>query len=333
MTMNQMNKRMDFLNLGEVTGEPVEVKGGLLHKMFRVDTKKGTYAVKVLNSEIMKRPAALKNTIHAEKIAALLADSIPVITALTIDGRQIHEMDGCHYMIFNWLEGKSVFAPDISTKHCAAIGDILGKIHRRNISIEDIAREKAENAPYAWKEYLQLAKSRCVTEKLWVEQYEKALNDIIEWNRQVCEAQEALVQHQVISHRDLDPKNVMWNGDAPFLIDWEAAGYVNPYQELLEVINYWADDGTGSLKKNFFDEIVKAYGKHMNLAAVEWDEVLAGSYMGMLGWLEYNVKRSVGIELASEEEMKAAEQQVTGTIEELYHYQKKAKLLKEWLEF
>ena len=70
----------------------------------------------------------------------------------------------------------------------------------------------------------------------------------------------------------------------------------------------------------------------MNLSDVEWDEVMSGSYMGMLGWLEYNVKRSVGIEVSGDEDTKDAEQQVIGTIKELYCYQKKAKLLKEWLE-
>ena len=57
-----------------------------------------------------------------------------------------------------------------------------------------------------------------------------------------------LSQTMVISHRDLDPKNVMWNGSEPLVIDWEAAGYVNPYQEFLEVLNYWADDGEEQVK-------------------------------------------------------------------------------------
>ncbi|MBQ6887371.1 MAG: hypothetical protein IJN54_07680 [Lachnospiraceae bacterium] len=43
----------------------------------------------------------------------------------------------------------------------------------------------------------------------------------------------------------------------------EDAGYVNPYQELLEVINYWADDGKGNLDKSYFDAIVKAYGNRI----------------------------------------------------------------------
>ena len=52
----RIGKLLQILSLGEMQGEPIEVKGGLLHKMYRVTTSKGVYAVKVLNCEIMKRP-------------------------------------------------------------------------------------------------------------------------------------------------------------------------------------------------------------------------------------------------------------------------------------
>ena len=177
MNFNQINKVMNALNLGEVIGEPVEVKGGLLHKMFRVCTLSGSYAVKVLNSEIMKRPTALKNTINSEKIAALFANSIPVVAALTVDGKQIHEKDGCYYMVFNWIDGKSIFAPDIYEMHCANIGDILGKMHSLNIIVNGVVPEEAETSLYEWEKYLQLAKGQGITDKTWMEQYEKSLND------------------------------------------------------------------------------------------------------------------------------------------------------------
>ncbi len=90
-------------------------------------------------------------------------------------------------------------------------------------------------------------------------------------NRTVCDAQDILAKNMVISHRDMEPKNVIWDGMNPSVIDWEASGYVNPYQELLEVVNYWADDGKGSLYKEYFDTIIEAYGKHMSFINVEWD--------------------------------------------------------------
>ena len=44
------------------------VSGGLLHKMYRVETTSGIYAVKVLNPEIMQRPTALQNTVNSISI-------------------------------------------------------------------------------------------------------------------------------------------------------------------------------------------------------------------------------------------------------------------------
>lgn len=96
---------MEHLALGTVVKDPVQVKGGLLHKMYCVRTDKGVYAVKVLNPEIMKRPVALRNTVNSEKIAAAFQSIIPVVPALEINGKQIHELNGTHYMIFDWVAG------------------------------------------------------------------------------------------------------------------------------------------------------------------------------------------------------------------------------------
>lgn len=71
----------------------------------------------------------------------------------------------------------------------------------------------------------------------------------------------------------------------------------------------------------------------MSLRDVEWDKVFAGSYAGMLGWLEYNVKRALGIEAADDEEIKLGKEQVEGTINALYDYQTKVELLKDWLKY
>ena len=243
----EFNEIMERLGVGTLSEEPKEVKGGFLHKVYRVTTAKGIFAVKVLNTEIMKRPCALGNTINSEKIAAIFGGFIPVVAALCIQGRQIHEIDKKYYMIFQWVEGKSVFPPDINEQHCEAIGDILGKMHRQNIAVQDVKAEEETMELFEWRKYLQTAKEQEDESKIWVSQYENAIKDIETWNWAACDVQDILTKNMVISHRDLDPKNVLWKDDEPCVIDWEAAGYVNPYQELLEVISYWADDGKGSL--------------------------------------------------------------------------------------
>ena len=49
------------------------VSGGLMHRMYRVETDGGKYAVKHLNPIIMKRPDALANYAKAEKLEETLA--------------------------------------------------------------------------------------------------------------------------------------------------------------------------------------------------------------------------------------------------------------------
>lgn len=329
MSCIEINNLTEKLGLGAVINEPVQVTGGLLHKMYRVSTDKGAYAVKVLNAEIMKRPVALQNTVNSERIAAAFKHLLPVVAALEISGKQIHELDGVHYMIFDWVEGESIFPPMIISENCYAIGEVLGTMHHAKLTVDGVVPEE-EGAPiFAWDMYQELLPG--YEGEAWAMRYQDAFLDVKSWNQAACDAQEVLAKTMVISHRDLDPKNVMWNGGNPLIIDWEAAGYVNPYQELLEVINYWADDGKGGLLKEHFNALLNAYTQYVKLENVDWNPVFAGSYMGMLGWLEYNIKRALGIEAATADEVQLGKEQVLGTIEALYDYQKKIQMVKSWL--
>ena len=204
-------------------------------------------------------------------------------------------------------------------------------MHAKNLQVEGMLPETDAGNMYPWEEYLELAETKDLRQTEWLLAYKNALEDVIRFNREACAAQKVLQKKQVISHRDLDPKNVMWQGTVPFVIDWEAAGYVNPYQELLEVINYWTDNGKGELNVKYLEVLLQAYQKHMNLQNVEWEPVFAGSFAGMLGWLEYNVKRALGMEVSGEEEVRAGEVQVIGTIAELYAYEKKLDVLRDLL--
>lgn len=50
-------------NLGLLMNEPEPITGGLLHRMYRLQTDKAQYAVKALNPQIMQRDTAMSNYI------------------------------------------------------------------------------------------------------------------------------------------------------------------------------------------------------------------------------------------------------------------------------
>ena len=150
-----INKWMPILGLGNVVKDPVSVSGGLLHRMYHVTTSEGEYAVKVLNPNIMQRPHALQNTIYSEKIAKAFQGLIPLIASLEIGGQQIQYMDGEYCLVFPWMDGASVFSSEITTKHCEAVGSILGKMHQSNLRMDGLFPEGNSVQIFPWGEILE----------------------------------------------------------------------------------------------------------------------------------------------------------------------------------
>lgn len=325
--MKKIYELCENYNLGCLKEEPETVTGGLLHKMYHVSTDKGEYAIKALNPNIMKRTEALQHTINSEIVSNALADVIPLVAAKCFEGKHIIEFDGSFYVIFDWLDGKSVFVPNISEYHCEQVGRILGKIHAADIKVAGMEKSRDCRIVYDWNMLLEKARqsnTKCFSV------LEENIADIIRWDEHVVSALQQLSENQVISHRDLDPKNIMWKNDKPYIIDWEAAGYVNPFQELIEVLNYWIPDETGKYNKAKFDVLIQAYTESMNICNVNWDVILDCSFDGMLGWLEYNIKRAVGME-GGANDLQEGMQQTEGTVLELKKYESQTEQLKDWI--
>lgn len=327
--------------LGDIQGEPQPVEGGLLHRMYHVTTDLGDYAIKLLNPDIMRRPRAVRNMIDSERIARRLAtgpETVPVVAALQWEGQQLLSLDISHSssspngrqyaFVYPWLEAHSLFAPDIGAVHCRRIGYILGQIHHAELSPQEMKLQPEETGHplYDWHDYLALARERQV---LWLPNYETMLPNLARWNKAAAKALLAAGSCQVVSHRDLDPKNVLWQGEEPYLIDWEAAGTVNPYQELLEVLNYWGTDENGILNAALCQALLQEYTRFMDLRDVDWTPIFSCGYDGMLGWLEYTLKKSLGIE---GDDTAQGEKQLLSAYRELLRYERQIGRLREELE-
>lgn len=185
-----------------------------------------------------------------------LSKKIPAVPAICKNGEAVLARNGCYYMVFPWQSGKSVFAKEITPLHCERIGGILGAIHHANVQIDGAAYGEAGAFAPDWKTVLQKARQE---KPSWLRLFTARYERIAGWTQRYVAAAEKRSGEQVLSHRDLDPKNVLWDGMEPFLIDWEAAGYVNPERELIEVVNYWACNQRGRLDREKFRALLAAY--------------------------------------------------------------------------
>ena len=88
MNIEEFCKKYNFGKVYNIS----KLSGGLMHKMFKVETEKGTYCIKVLNPEVMNRDTAYNNFVVSERISNLAKDNnIPVSNALNINNNFINK--------------------------------------------------------------------------------------------------------------------------------------------------------------------------------------------------------------------------------------------------
>ena len=305
------------LQLGKVLENPVQVAGGFMHCMFKIVTEKGSYIIKLLNPNIMKRPTAMGNYKIADDIEKILQqNNIPAVYALEFKTRKIQELNGQYYYIFEWYDGKSLKDGEIKSVHCEKIGEVLAKIH--NIDFKNEPFEKDE-MHIDWEKYIELAKDMNSTICDYIKDYADFFNYSMTKGN---EAIKKLPPVKAICHNDMDSKNVLWIGDEFKLIDLECLGYSNPYLELFELALCWSGYEECNIDFNLFYTFIKSYFDNTNLDTnVDW-EALYYSNNGRLGWLEYNIKRALMLECDNEEEQQLGISEVKETVEHIMYYDK-----------
>ncbi|PWW05458.1 phosphotransferase family enzyme [Paenibacillus cellulosilyticus] len=323
-------KLCSLLSLGELQGNPQPLSGGFMHRMYGIETGKDKFAVKVLNPLIMQRPTAKDNFIRSERIACKAANSVPAAAAIQHNGESVHEIEEYQMQAFEWVEGILLHPKDISIEHCTVIGSILADIHHTDFSSLNIAYPAAHNEQQQmnWSDYLtQGETNQCV----WVEPLRSMIDKLYEWDDQAHRAAVKLAAHMVISHNDLDPKNVLWDGLNPTLIDWECAGYVNPMQDLIETSLYWATDANSLAVQERFLAFIHAYKAKAATLETDWRTVLMSGFAGKLGWLAYSLRRSLGIESVDAAEQKLGTEQALATLQALDLYAQQIEEIEMWL--
>jgi len=169
--------------------------------MYGIQTIKGKYAVKALNPQIMLRPTALTNYIESEQIANIASNYIPALPAKIFDGSSIQEIETQFYLVFDWIDGRSLKPGELSNAHSEKIGAILADIHMMDFSELGINNPSADEGLIDWNFLLEKG-FECNAP--WIEQFQNSIGKLYDLNIQAIKSAQLLSSAQVISHRDLD---------------------------------------------------------------------------------------------------------------------------------
>ena len=279
--------------LGASIAEPSKVHGGLLHRMWKIQTTKGMYAVKQLSSDINLKDDAINNNYElTEEIAARFAkQGIPAISALKFQDKHVLEIEGTYFLVYPWVNATAIDSKVISEAHALKIAEILAKIHQIKLSVP--MPEDCPFEPYTTERLLSIIKKSEEFHCPFAADLRVHQQDLIAIKDAYAHSVKPLKQHVVMTHGDLDQKNVLWDErHQPILIDWEAATFVNPTYDLINTALNWCGIITDQFDQGLF---VKMIGMYKKAGGVIDYTLLSAAFDGAYGWIHwmvYNIERA-----------------------------------------
>ena len=243
-------------NLGSLLEPPKKIEGGLLNKMFKVSTTKGNFAFKLINPEVVKRKDGIKNILFTEKVSNIAKlNGIKCISAIEINNELIHSINGKYFLIFDWFDGRPINESELTEDKIKTVAKELCKLHKieyNNLKNECDITYELDKINFDF--YLSKIKDKNIYNLIKEIKYRFSNLD-----KESIESLIKIKDKKVISHRDLDLPNVLWNSEnIPVIIDWETAGWVNPTLEVIDTAWNWAG-GKDFFDKNKYSIFVNTY--------------------------------------------------------------------------
>jgi Ser/Thr protein kinase RdoA (MazF antagonist) len=319
VTDRQLAALCDTLDLDTPLTRPRLVSAGPPHRVWRLEVEGGVLAVKELDRAQLARPGARHALRQAQSIAAqLAAEGIPTVLALTAEGDPLIDLDGATVLVFPWVDGATLTPGALDLAQAAQLGEVLGRLHAIDLTVPGLERPGLRHFPP--EHWLALTRRALALQLEWAGPVREALEAVLALGDRYEAAGVELLRELVVSHRRLTPEHVLWIESAfPWLIDWEAAGYINPAMELAETALRWAGVEQGVPQLAPVQAMLDGYRLAGPELATSASAALAGCAGSRLSELERAMLRSLDANLpANERALALAEVTVAlGVIEKL----------------
>lgn len=296
--------------LGAPAGPLRAAPGGESHRVWRLQTTAGVFAVKELN-----RPHGnagwvpwFERAFRFEQAAFAASIAMPRPVPVAATGLCLAELPGggeqpVTVRVHAWVEGTKVEGQNRTPDDARAFGAMLARIHA--------LAEPADAPPaellrtYGEAHWRALARRSAAAGVAWATELAGCVDAIDELEAFVAAAR-ADGGVQVMSHRDAAPRNVLRTpDDALVLIDWDSAGPEIPQHEAARALIEWAQVDGGTLDADLARALIAGYRQAGGVLGHRSRTDFAGFISKELVWLEFNVRRALGERLqdASDREL------------------------------
>jgi aminoglycoside phosphotransferase (APT) family kinase protein len=277
----------DLSQLGAPIGPMIRVHGGFANRMYRLDTDQGSFAVKELNLVDRRWTYHVEDVFRFERVA--FAAGIPMPEPISASR---------HRVVHRWVEGEKVPEAPVSAAYAFEIGEILARIHALDVEWPDVSIE--EPASRDWPE---LAVRAAATGQPWADELAANVETFLAIAHFVdtCERPGPVV----LTHRDIQPWNLLARDGRPVVLDWELSGMLDLSSELgSTALSLAKGPGFDDIEPSIFRAVLDGYvagGGVLPPPGPSWFVFMIG---GWLGFTRSNILRCLaGVEASTGPEL------------------------------
>ena len=260
----------DLSPLGTPIGPPVRVHGGFANRMYRLDTDQGSFAVKQMNVLDRRWAYRAEDVFRFERAA--FAAGIPMPEPISASSR---------LLVHRWVEGDKVPEAPVPTAYAYEIGAILARVHALDVAWPDVST--GEPAARDWPE---LAERATTAGQPWAGDLTARVATFLAIAHFVdtCERPGPVV----LTHRDVQPWNLLAREGRPVVLDWELSGMLDLSGELgSTALSLAKGPGFDDVRPAVFRSVLDGYvarGGALPPWGPSWFVFTIGGWLGHTRW-------------------------------------------------
>jgi aminoglycoside phosphotransferase (APT) family kinase protein len=259
------------------------IHGGFANRMYRLDTDQGSFAVKELNLADRRWTYRVADVFRFERAA--FTAGIPMPEPISADDRTL---------VHRWVAGEKLPDTPVPEAYTFEVGEILARIHALDVDWTDLSIE--DPTPRDWPE---LAERAAATGQPWADELASQVETFLAIAHFVdtCPRPGPVV----LTHRDIQPWNLLARDDRPVVLDWELSGMLDLAGELgSTALSIAKGPGFDTIEPTVFRAVLDGYvaaGGALPPPGPSWFVFMIGGWLGHTRW---NIVRCLaGVEASS----------------------------------